>query len=1097
LGISYEGQSAQVFVNASNDGGDDSLHKGGFAAGNVTVPGEVGFITDAYPLGPSWLYEDPSALDQWDVVAPAAKAGTVGGTIQNGSDYGASIPIRIDPTMSSEQKGDPVTVFMAVGGWVGVVTYTVGGKEKTLYDSQNGQQGSVSFDAAIGDIFEISLLWQGRPGPVSSPTPTSGQVFEPPGFVMVLKPGGPKPDLNATSVTWAEDGGVDFSYSIGGADLSQPTSVGLYWSDNSNATYDPTTDTLAYSTTTQTAESPNPYPVHVAPADFVSVPPKGYGYLKAVINPDKSVQESDAENDTNDVASLAIPDVEPTSLTWHPSSQIEWGNSPNAGGVDLNYQISAADLPQAVPIQLFWGNGDTKLSQTPITIGDDGQTLVTQTAANATYSIHIPASSLGIPPPGADDLIAVINPPDSPNPQGNLILTQQNDVNTMLSAAASDVLTNSVHVAVIGTKIRAVFLPASGLSSPDVYSDLSQAKGALDLTQAEAICGVDHFNWLQYYRSPSYISYYRNSISLSNLIAANGDAVLDPDDKVSDVFNDIEVSQFANNSKNFDHLTVDNEPFYDDEINIQGYYKNDEIANQLGQSIGLTFFDEPSDPLGFLMPSDYEAFSTTLVGVGPAPGHDQFVLDAPGRNLNFTWNSNTASGSTSFVWRISPNSPDLPTPISGGIFGVKIGGSYTLPLPPVLAAIPDQQSNPGKTVSVTAQAIDSDPGKTLTYSLDSGAPAGATVDPQTGDFTWAVPASEPPGSYSATIRVTDNGNPPLSDAKSFTIVVRPASSNSPPVLAPIADQMVDEGSPLTLTARATDPDPGQVLTYSLDPGAPAGAAIDPTSGVFTWTPPRGFATVTVVVRVTDSGSPAQSAAQSFQIDVVDVPPRIVLSQQSLTPDARFQAVGTIDDPGAGPWTGTIDYNDGAGPQPLAIAADRTFLIDHQFAGAGPYTAVVTVTDSGGLSGTLHLNLSIDRPGGSGSPVPVSPPVITSAHLLVAGRSDDLVVSFSQAMDPASVLNPGSYRLVIPGHGKKKARMISMIAASYNATTYQVTFQIAGRLTPGTSLQVTVGGAGSPPLRDSFGQVLDGNHGGTPVDGATYLLEVPRPGKTKK
>jgi hypothetical protein len=495
-------------------------------------------------------------------------------------------------------------------------------------------------------------------------------------------------------------------------------------------------------------------------------------------------------------------------------------------------------------------------------------------------------------------------------------------------------------------------------------------------------------------------------------------------------------------------------------------------------------------------------FETALVGIIDDGGPDHYVVwYGTGYNTNFLWKTDATvqGGGSSFTgWDKAPIINPSPPGVSGGVFDVQITDENLVPSldpPPHLTLLADQTVTPGNTANAVASATDTDPSQTLTYSLDPGAPSGATIDPKTGAFSWAVPASEPSGSYPVTVRVTDNGNPLLSDAKSFTVIVQAASTNTPPILAPIADQMVDEGSPLTLTARATDP--GEVLTYSLDPGAPAGAAIDPKTGVFTWTPPRGFATVTVVVRVTDNGSPAQSATQSFQIHVNDVPPHIVLSQTALTPDARFQAVGTIDDPGAGPWTGTIDYNDGAGPQPLTIAPDRTFPIDHRFAGAGPYTAVITVTDSGGLSGTLHLNLSIDRPGGSGSPVPVSPPVITLAQLLAAEHSDDLVVSFSHAMDPATVLNPGSYRLVIPGHGKKKARIIPMIAASYNAKTYQATFQIAGRLTPGTSLQVTVGGAGSPPLTDAFGQVLDGNHDGSSGGGATYLLKVPRPGKTKK
>src|SRR4029078_11199611 len=64
--------------------------------------------------------------------------------------------------------------------------------------------------------------------------------------------------------------------------------------------------------------------------------------------------------------------------------------------------------------------------------------------------------------------------------------------------------------------------------------------------------------------------------------------------------------------------------------------------------------------------------------------------------------------------------------------------------------------------------------------------------------------------------------------------------NVAPVLAPIGNKTVKEGSTLTFMASATDVDlPVQTLTYSLAPGAPSGASINPTTGVFTWTPAEG------------------------------------------------------------------------------------------------------------------------------------------------------------------------------------------------------------------------------------------------------------------
>jgi hypothetical protein len=91
------------------------------------------------------------------------------------------------------------------------------------------------------------------------------------------------------------------------------------------------------------------------------------------------------------------------------------------------------------------------------------------------------------------------------------------------------------------------------------------------------------------------------------------------------------------------------------------------------------------------------------------------------------------------------------------------------------------------------------------------------------------------------------------------------------VQATIGNKTIDEGKLLSFQVSARDSDlvAGQpnTLTYSLDPGAPAGAKIDPVTGVFTWTPPTGSGTVNVTVRVTDNGSPGLSDFESITITV--------------------------------------------------------------------------------------------------------------------------------------------------------------------------------------------------------------------------------------
>ena len=98
------------------------------------------------------------------------------------------------------------------------------------------------------------------------------------------------------------------------------------------------------------------------------------------------------------------------------------------------------------------------------------------------------------------------------------------------------------------------------------------------------------------------------------------------------------------------------------------------------------------------------------------------------------------------------------------------------------------------------------------------------------------PKAQGPGCYTFDVVVTDDGTPNLSDSETITVTVNEV--NVAPVLDPVGDQTVDEQTLLTFTATATDADlPANTLTFSLS-GEPAGASIDPVSGVFTWTPSR-------------------------------------------------------------------------------------------------------------------------------------------------------------------------------------------------------------------------------------------------------------------
>jgi hypothetical protein len=93
-----------------------------------------------------------------------------------------------------------------------------------------------------------------------------------------------------------------------------------------------------------------------------------------------------------------------------------------------------------------------------------------------------------------------------------------------------------------------------------------------------------------------------------------------------------------------------------------------------------------------------------------------------------------------------------------------------------------------------------------------------------------------------------------------------------PTLAPVPDAFAEVLTRLTISNVVTDPNvPPLKLVYSLDPGAPTNATINPSNGVFRWTPNRSQAPGTnqIIARVTDATRPLISGMTTFTVYVND------------------------------------------------------------------------------------------------------------------------------------------------------------------------------------------------------------------------------------
>ncbi len=228
------------------------------------------------------------------------------------------------------------------------------------------------------------------------------------------------------------------------------------------------------------------------------------------------------------------------------------------------------------------------------------------------------------------------------------------------------------------------------------------------------------------------------------------------------------------------------------------------------------------------------------------------------------------------VVRVSADGEPLATYTGGRIgevTGVEVARASVLAAeqantPPVLAPLLDQEANEEDVVAFFATAGDTNwPLQNLSFSLEPDAPAGANITPD-GVFTWRPSEAQGPGQYTLTVRVTDDGTPPLFTTNSFVVTVN--EMNSPPRLSPLTNRTVVVGTPIEFTAQAQDLDlPQQTLSFSLGANAPQGATLTP-AGQFSWTPQAdqapGFYPMQVIV--TDDVMPPLSATNQFAVTVL-------------------------------------------------------------------------------------------------------------------------------------------------------------------------------------------------------------------------------------
>ena len=314
-------------------------------------------------------------------------------------------------------------------------------------------------------------------------------------------------------------------------------------------------------------------------------------------------------------------------------------------------------------------------------------------------------------------------------------------------------------------------------------------------------------------------------------------------------------------------------------------------------------FSEPVDPVDALAPANYElreagadgVFGTdddVVYALAPAysPGSTRVVLDVvvPGGGL-------LPEGTFRFRVSGSTSIHDLSgLRLDGDGDGIEGGDDVAANQTPVLAAIGDQSVQSTQTLAFTASAVDSD-GHDLTFSLDAGAPAGAAIEAG-GVFSWTPTALQSGAEYFITVRVTDSGNPALSDAQTVRIAVSTAPSNIAPVAT--ADNIeTAEDTPLTFDPLENDSDAdGSLLTVHLTNGPAHGSVVVLADGQVTYTPNANyFGADSFTYRINDGELDSNVASVSITVTSVnDAPATSPVILAAIAEDSGARLIAQVE-----------------------------------------------------------------------------------------------------------------------------------------------------------------------------------------------------------
>ena len=263
----------------------------------------------------------------------------------------------------------------------------------------------------------------------------------------------------------------------------------------------------------------------------------------------------------------------------------------------------------------------------------------------------------------------------------------------------------------------------------------------------------------------------------------------------------------------------------------------------------------------------------------------------------------------------------------------------------------------GETVTFSGSASDPEDGADLSLAWEIRQGDSLEYSTTEGSFSKNDLTS---GTYTATLTATDSRGAPGSASISFIV----NKGNQPPVLSEIGAQSVNEGELLRFSVSATDPDDGDMLTFTTG-NLPDGVEFDkseenPDTYIFSWTSYSNDIDYNVTFTVTDDGTPNRSDSETVMITVNKKPFVKITNpsgQESFFKGDEISFSGSAQDSEDVELSGeNFRWEISQNTDPMHSDTGESFVKSDL--GLGTYTVTLKVTDSGGAIGEASVSFTV-------------------------------------------------------------------------------------------------------------------------------------------